>query len=76
VKKWGFWGYCASSIAGLAINLLINTGGAVQIPGGTSQALVGSISIIISVAAVILGILILFGVLHIGKENKGWRQLK
>ena len=56
-KKWGFWGFCASSIVGLVVNL-----SAVGL--GLFQSFSG-----------LLGVLLLYGVLHIGKENKGWHQL-
>ena len=55
-KKWGFWGFCASSVVALVVNLSIGL--------GVGPALVG-----------LLGVLFLYGVLHIGKENKGWPQL-
>ena len=55
-KKWGFWGYCFSSVAGLAVNLVLHTGIAAAIFG-------------------FVGLFLLFGVLHIGKGNKGWPQL-
>ncbi len=61
-KKWGFWGYCATSIAMLVVNLLFFSRG------------IGPV--LLSVFAGLLGALVLFGVLHIGKENKGWLQLK
>jgi len=62
-KKWGFWGYCATSVTALALNLLFVSRG------------IGPI--IYSILFGLLGVLILFGVLHIGnKENKGWPQLK
>ena len=54
-KKWGFWGFCASSIVALVVNLSVGLG---------TGAFVG-----------LLGILLLYGALHIGKENKGWPQL-
>jgi hypothetical protein len=61
-KKWGFWGFCASSILSVAINLIYFTKDIT--------------TIITSVIGGILTVLILFGVLHIGKKNKGWPQLK
>jgi hypothetical protein len=55
-KKWGFWGFCASSIVALVVNLSVGLG-------------------IVSALSGLLGLLLLYGVLHIGKENKGWPQL-
>jgi hypothetical protein len=60
-KKWGFWGYCASSAAVLALNLL-------YVSRETWQ-------IIYSAVGGLLWVLLLFAVLHIGRENKGWPQL-
>ncbi|MDD3819199.1 MAG: hypothetical protein PHG41_05140 [Actinomycetota bacterium] len=61
-KKWGFWGFCASSILSVAINLIYFTKDIT--------------TMITSILGGILTILILFGVLHIGKKNKGWPRLK
>ncbi|MDD5600345.1 MAG: hypothetical protein PHC87_01115 [Actinomycetota bacterium] len=61
-KKWGFWGFCASSILSVAINLIYFTKDIT--------------TIITSIIGGILTVLILFGVLHIGKKDKGWPQLK
>jgi hypothetical protein len=61
-KKWGFWGFCATSASALAVNLIYFRS--------------GTVSIIISIISGLLAVLILFGVLHIGRENKGWPQLK
>ena len=61
-KRWGFWGFCATSVAMLVVNLLFFSRG------------IGPV--LVSVLTGLLGVLILFGVLHIGKENKGWPQLK
>ena len=62
-KKWGFWGFCASSVAALVLNLSVVTSGIGQV-------------IYSSLFSLVL-VLVLFGVLHIGKkENKGWPQLK
>ena len=55
-KKWGFWGFCVSSVIALVVNLSIGS--------GIGSALTG-----------LLGMVLLYGVLHIGKENKGWTQL-
>ena len=56
-KRWGFWGFCASSVVALAVNLAVGL--------GIGPALGG-----------LVGVLLLYGVLHIGKENKGWPQLE
>ncbi len=61
-KKWGFWGFCVNSSVILAINLVYFSR--------------GTVPILISVISSLLLVLILFGVLHIGKDNKGWPQLK
>ena len=55
-KKWGFWGFCASSVIALAVNLSAGL--------GIGQSLGG-----------LIGVAIFYGVLQIGKENKGWPQL-
>ena len=61
-KKWGFWGFCASSVAALVVNLSVGV--------GISQVISSTLFSLVLV-------LVLFGVLHIGKkENKGWPQLK
>jgi len=75
-KKWGFWGYCANSIVLLAINLVVNIRGIGSMPDIAGAMPVGITSVIISAVGTILGVLILFGVLHIGREKKGWTQLK
>jgi cytochrome bd-type quinol oxidase subunit 2 len=55
-KKWGFWGFVATSVVIFLVNLSL---------GFTlGPALVG-----------LLGVAILYGVLHIGKERQGWSQL-
>jgi hypothetical protein len=56
-KKWGFWGFCASSVGALVVNLSIGM--------GIGPALGG-----------LVGVLLLYGVLQIGKKNKGWPQLE
>jgi hypothetical protein len=56
-KKWGFYGFVASSLVALAINLMVGV--------TIYKALFG-----------VIGFVILFGVLQIGKENKGWTQLE
>ena len=55
-KKWGFWGFCISSVVALVVNLSIGL--------GIGPALGG-----------LIGVALLYGVLQIGKENKGWPQL-
>jgi hypothetical protein len=55
-KKWGFWGFCVSSVVALIVNLVIGL--------GIGSALGG-----------IIGLALTYGVLQIGKENKGWPQL-
>lgn len=55
-KKWGFFGFVASSLIAFAVNLMVG------VP--IYQALLG-----------IVGFVVLFGLLQIGKENKGWTQL-
>jgi hypothetical protein len=56
-KKWGFWGFLASAIVALFVNLSIGL--------GIGQSLMG-----------LIGIALLYGVLQIGKEKKGWTQLE
>ena len=55
-KKWGFWGFIATTVIAFFINLMIGV--------NVVQAVLG-----------LVGIGILYGVLQIGKENKGWPQL-
>ncbi|TWT89122.1 hypothetical protein Mal64_26140 [Pseudobythopirellula maris] len=56
-KKWGFWGFCLSSVVALVVNLSIGLGIGPAVGG-------------------LIGLVLLYGVLHIGKENKGWPQLE
>jgi hypothetical protein len=56
-KKWGFWGFCASSVVALVVNLSVGLGVGLALGG-------------------LVGVLLLYGVLHIGKEKKGWAQLE
>lgn len=56
-KKWGFFGFIATSIVAFVVNLAVGL--------NIIQALLG-----------LLGIAILYGVLQIGKEKKGWDQLE
>jgi len=55
-KKWGFYGFIASSIIALIINLIIGI--------DVAQSLAG-----------LIGLVILYGVLNIGKERAAWPQL-
>lgn len=55
-KKWGFWGFCVSSVVALVVNLSIGLGIGPAVGG-------------------LIGVALLYGVLQIGKENKGWPQL-
>ena len=56
-KRWGFWGFCVSSLVALVVNLSIGL--------GMGSALAG-----------LVGVILLYGVLQIGTENKGWPQLE
>lgn len=56
-KKWGFWGFVASSVGAFLINLSIGLGIGSAVGG-------------------LIGIAVLYGVLQIGKELKGWSQLE
>jgi hypothetical protein len=49
-NKWGFWGFCASSVIGLITGLF-----------GIGN---------------LIGLLLLYSALHIGKVNKSWPQLQ
>ncbi len=55
-KKWGFWGFCVSSVIAMIVNIFIGL--------GIGQSVAGP-----------LGIAFLYGILQIGKDNKGWPQL-
>jgi hypothetical protein len=57
--RWKKWGYWGL-VASAAVTLGVN----LTIGLGLSSAVVG-----------VLGVLFLYGVLHIGKDNKGWPQL-
>jgi hypothetical protein len=57
--RWKKWGFWGL-VASAAVTLGVN----LTIGLGISSAVVG-----------ILGVLFLYGVLHIGKDNKGWPQL-
>jgi hypothetical protein len=57
--RWKKWGFWGL-VASAAITLGVN----LTIGLGLSSAIVG-----------FLGVILLYGVLHIGKENKGWPQL-
>jgi hypothetical protein len=56
-KRWGFYGFVATSIVSFGVNLALGV--------NVVQALFG-----------LVGVAILFGVLQIGNENKGWPQLE
>jgi hypothetical protein len=56
-KKWGFYGFVASSLVAFVINLMVGV--------TIYRALFG-----------VIGFVILFGILQLGKENKGWTQLE
>ena len=55
-KKWGFFGFLATSIVTFVVNLMVGL--------NIFQAILG-----------LAGVAVLYGVLHIGKERKGWAQL-
>lgn len=55
-KRWGFWLFVASAVAGFAVNLSI----------GLTQGIFGAV----------VGIAVLYAVLHIGKERKAWPRLR
>ena len=57
--KWKKWGFWGFCASSI-VALILNISSGIGIP----QSLFG-----------LLGLAILFGVLHIGKENKGWPQL-
>jgi hypothetical protein len=57
--RWKRWGFWGL-VASAAVTLGVN----LTIGLGLSSAIVG-----------VLGVLLLYGVLHIGKNNKGWPQL-
>lgn len=56
-KRWGFWGFCVSSLVAVVVNVSIGL--------GMGSALAG-----------LVGVIVLYGVLQIGAENKGWPQLE
>lgn len=56
-KKWGFFGFIATSAVTFVINLMVGL--------STMKALLG-----------LSGFAVLYGVLQIGKENKGWTHLE
>jgi hypothetical protein len=55
-KKFGFYGFIATSAVTFAVNISIGLSIALSLGG-------------------LLGVGILYGVLHIGKEQAGWHQL-
>lgn len=56
-KKWGFWGFCASSVITFIVNIALGE------------------LIIVSLIGMTIELFILYLVLNIGKDNKGWPQL-
>jgi hypothetical protein len=58
--KWKKWGFWGFAISGFA-TLVVNIAGGY----GIGQSLTG-----------LIGLAVLYGVLHIGKDNKGWPQLE
>jgi len=56
-KKWGFFGFIATSVITFVVNLMTGLN-IVHALGG------------------LVGIAVLYGVLQIGKEKKGWTQLE
>jgi hypothetical protein len=60
-KKWGFWAFVITGVASIIISIIYRP---------TFTSLVQSFLINV------IGIGMLYGVLHIGKENKGWPQLE
>lgn len=71
-KKWGFWGLMASSIFGMFLTVSTGLRSVESLGVGIAVSL-GAL-ILVSLLP-IAGIAILYYVLHIGKENKGWPQL-
>jgi hypothetical protein len=59
-KRWGFFGLVGAALLGLIVNLSV-------LHRGTA---------LIGIAGVVLGLAILYWVLHMGTENKGWTQLE
>ena len=57
--KWKKWGFWGFTVSGV-VAFFVN----LSVGIGIGHALIG-----------IVGIALLYGVLHIGKENKGWPQL-
>ncbi len=57
--RWKKWGFW-----GLVASAVITLGVNLTIGLGLSSAVVG-----------LLGVILLYGVLHVGKDNKGWPQL-
>ena len=55
-KKWGFYGFCATTFVAFITNLSIGL--------GLTSSIFG-----------IVGLAILYGVLHIGNERKAWPNL-
>jgi hypothetical protein len=61
--KWGFYGYAAITIVASITNMMLNI--------VNKAAMTGVLHLI----AGLCGIAILYGVLQIGGEHKGWNQL-
>ena len=56
LRKWGFWGFCATAAVAFVVNLQTGIGVVMAEQG-------------------LIGVVILFGVLQIGREHKAWPQL-
>ncbi len=56
LRKWGFWGFCATAAVAFVLNLQMGIGLVMAMQG-------------------LVGVVILFGVLQIGREHKAWPQL-
>jgi hypothetical protein len=57
-KKWGFWGFCAGSVAAFIANIIMGE------------------LVILALVDMVIGLAVLYLVLNIGKDNKGWPQLE
>jgi len=67
-RKWGFWGFVAVTVLALLLNLI-----AIFSPNQSPNRTFGGLFVILSAP---LGVAILYGVLQIGRENNGWRQME
>jgi len=63
-KKWGFYGFVATALAGLVINL------SVYLPAHRYR------SALVGVVGAVAAISILYWVLQMGNEKKAWTQLE